>query len=474
MAWQMRQCSSAAVEHMKTKIVAQLRGLEKNSFVRSIGVLVGGALGAQIILLVAMPFLTRMYSPEDFSVLGVYTAILGMFSIVACFGFDNAIPVPELESDAVNLLFVSVLIAAVTGTSLAIVVFAWPQEIGAILRQPAMLPYLWMLPLGVFLAGAYSALQFWSARQKAFSLIARSRIMQSGGGVGVQLGLGLIGLAPFGLLFGQLINSGAGVILLVGRLFRCERHLLASATKAEMRAVIRRHDRFAKYTTPELLANSATVQLPVIIIAAVSAGPEAGFLLLAMRVIQTPMALVGNAISQVYYAQAPDAFRVGSLPLLSAGILRQVAKFGIGPLIFASIVASEVFAIAFGERWGPSGTLVAWMAPWMIVQLLASPISMALYAVDRQQTAMFLQASGLVIRVLPVVIAAKLAPGMLSEVFALSSFAFYAIYLTTLVRVIGVSWALLGEIVRDCLPIVAVSGVAGIVLKLLLILVQLE
>lgn len=435
---------------------------------RSVGVLVGGTAGAQLILVAALPLLTRIYSPEDFSLLGVYTAVLGVFSIIACFGFDNAIPVPEARTDAVNLLSLSLLIATTLGATLTVVALVWPQEIGAVLRQPALVPYLWMLPAGVFLSGAYSALQFWFARSQAFPVIARNRIFQASAGVGSQLGLGAVGLAPFGLLFGQLINSGAGVIGLASRLLRRERHVLAAVTWIEMRSVFRRFDRFAKYTTPGLLANSAGVQLPMIIVAAVGAGPEAGFLLLAMRVMQAPMALIGSAISQVYYAQAPGAFRDGTLATLSESILGRLTKLGIGPLIFAAIVAPEMFAFIFGDRWAASGTLVAWMTPWLMAQFLASPISMALYAVGRQRTDMFLQIAGLLIRVLPVLLAAKFAPGMLSEVFALTGFAFYALYLAVLMSVIGVSWARFGAILLRSLPFMALFVVAGVVLKLLL------
>jgi O-antigen/teichoic acid export membrane protein len=370
---------------------------------------------------------------------------------------------------AANLLAMSVTIAVMTGVALAVVALFWSEEIGILLRQPALAPYLWMLPVGVFLSGAYSALQFWSARKRAFSAIAYSRIAQSGCSVGTQVGLGTLGLAPFGLLLGQLISSGAGVIGLMGRLLRQERQVLSDVTWAEMRAVIRRHDKFAKYVMPELLANSAGVQLPMMIIAAISAGPEAGFLMLAMRVMQAPLALVGSAVSQVYYVQAPRAFRGGTLTTLSADILDKLAKIGIGPLFFVAIVAPDVFAIAFGERWRASGTLVMWMTPWLIVQFLASPISMALNAVGRQRTAMILQISGLVIRVLPVVIAAKVGADFLSEVFAVTGFVFYTVYLGVLMSVIGISWARLGGIILASIPFVVVCGVAGVALKLLFI-----
>ena len=81
---------------------------------------------------------------------------------------------------------------------------------------------------------------------------------------------------------------------------------------------------------------------------------------------------------------------------------------------------------------------------------------------------MFLQITGMLIRVLPVLVAAQFAPDLLSQVFALTGFAFYAIYLAVLLSVIGISGARIGEILLHSLPLVVLFVVAGVGLKLLL------
>src|SRR5687768_12650448 len=157
-----------------------------------------------------MPLITRLYTPRDLGVLAVYAALLGIISVAASLRFDIAIPMPENDEDGANLL--AAALVSTTGISLVvgIITVSAPEPIVAWLRTPELSTYLWLLPIGVFFAGCSSALQFWATRKKAFTRIARTKIEQSLGATGVQIGLGSVGVRPLGLIIGQIINGGAG------------------------------------------------------------------------------------------------------------------------------------------------------------------------------------------------------------------------------------------------------------------------
>lgn len=409
----------------------------QNGFVRSVSVLVGGTAFAQAITILILPILTRLYTPADFSVLAVYAGLLGVIAVVACLRFDIAIPLPEKDADGANLLAMALLLAFFVSVLIAIPCLLAPNWLAGILRQPGLEAYLWLLPLGVFLTSAYSALQFWVTRQKNFSLIARTRMTQSLGGASAQMGFGWVGLTPLGLIVGQTISSGAGALGLGWRTWRNSRPLLAQVSGVEMRRLFREYDRFPKYSSLESFANNAAIQVPVLLIAAAALGPEAGYLALAMRVMQAPMGLIGGAIGQVYLSKAPEEYRAGRLGSFTETILGGLMKTGVGPLAFAGIVAPSVFSLVFGESWARAGVLVAWMTPWFIFQFLASPISMALHVTNRQKQAFLLQLFGLTLRVGLVVAAVEFYRDGVAEVYAATGFVFYLVYLCLVLKVVG-------------------------------------
>lgn len=86
---------------------------------------------------------------------------------------------------------------------------AYPVEMARMIGKASFVPYLWMLPFGVFLASTYVALQSWSARKKRFALIAKTQLSQAVGGTGMQLVAGATSPAPFGLIFGHMLFGGS-------------------------------------------------------------------------------------------------------------------------------------------------------------------------------------------------------------------------------------------------------------------------
>ena len=425
---------------MLKNIRARLSKVLAAGFVRNVSVLVGGTAIAQALTVLILPFLTRLYSPGDFAALAAYASILGILASIACLRLEIAIPIPEQEEEAADLLLLALTIATTIAMVVGLTIWVYPAQIIAFTGQPALAPYLWLLPLGIWFSGVYAALQYWSTRQKQFSLIARTRVSQAGASAVVQLSFGWAGLTPVGLLLGQLANSGAGIFKLSSDTWRHHRKALLAVRLHTMLRTLRRYDRFPKYSTLEALANSAGLQLPILIIAALAVGPEAGFLMLASRVMAAPMALIGGAVSQVYLSRAPEERRQGRLASFTSTILSALVKTGVGPLIFIGIIAPFAFPIVFGTEWTRAGQIVSWMTPWFIFQLLASPVSMILHVTNNQRTAFFLQITGFIIRVGFVFIAFYIAPQYIVEAYAVSGFIFYFIYLIIVLNIAGISY----------------------------------
>lgn len=422
------------------------RLLPRASFARSVGVLAGGTAAAQAIGILVLPVVTRLYTPADFSVLAVYSAILGIAAGVACLRLDIAIPLPERDEDAANLLAVAMLSCTAAALLAAVMVWWFPDQIVGAVGQPGLRPFLWMIPLGIWLASAYSAVQFWATRKKRFTAIAKTRIRQTAGSTSAQLAGGVWGsFGALGLLLGQLIGSGAGVIGLGRTAWRDDREALRGIAWTEMRRIFRNYDRFPKYSTFEALANNGAIQLPVIIIAAVALGPEAGYLFLAMRAMAIPIGLVGGAVSQVYLSRAPEEMRAGQLASFTLQAIAGLVRTGIGPLLFAGMVSPVAFPLIFGADWQRAGEMVAWITPWMIIQFLVSPISLALHIANRQGTALVLQLIGLLIRIGAVLMAVYVSKKNIVEAYSISGLVFYLIYLFAVLHVVRVDFS---EIVK--------------------------
>ncbi len=309
-----------------------IRGLLRNSFVRNVGILTGGTIFAQGLTVLALPVLTRLYAPEDFSILAVYMAILSILSTIGCLRYNIAIPLPERDADGMALLALSCAGATLVGLIVAVVFLSAPAQLARLMGVPELAPFMWMIPLSAWAASLYAAFQYWASRRKRFGLITRTRLTRATGGVVTQLGLGFAGSGPVGLLVGQMLNNSLGVVGLWRATSREDRPAWNQVTRQRIRDVARRYWKFPVYSVPEALFNTAGVQLPVILISGAVAGAEAGFVLLAMRVMGLPMGLVGSSVAQVYLAEAGQKYQYGTLEKFTRRAMWALARAGGGPL----------------------------------------------------------------------------------------------------------------------------------------------
>lgn len=446
----------------------------RSNFVRSVLVLMGGTALGHLITALALPIVTRLYSPADFSVLAVFSSAVAIMSVAAALRFDIAVAVAESDLDSVRLLILALTCALAIAAAVGLVVVILPESLLQNIGLLSIESYLWLLPVGIFLAATYSAFQSWFIRSSSFSLIARSRVTQSASMAAGQIGFGAGGIAPFGLLIGHTLNTAVGCIVLGSQFLLSERKQFAVVSRSDIVAVFRSYSRFPKYSTLEALCNSGAIQVPVIMIASFAVGAEAGFMILAMTTMQAPMALMGTAIGQVYLSRAPEKFNKGELSSFTLVTLGGLSKAGVGPLLFAAIVAPDAFAIIFGEEWRRAGEIVTWMTPWFIMQFLSSPLSMSIYVTGHQRLAMVLQVFGLILRICTVWAAYLWVGDAIVEAYALSGFLFYLIYLLVVLTVVGVPYSAVLGCLKRSMPITLAWMSCGLFLLWLMSLIDIS
>lgn len=417
-----RRCMKLSLERVRARLTAIVSG----RFVRSAGMLAIGTAVSQLLMVLVLPVLTRLYNPEHFTVLAVYASLLAILSVAACARLEIAIPVPDSQDEAIGLLILALISATVVGLALGSAVWLYPEGVLSVTQQPHMRPYLWMLPLGVWLAGSYAALQYWATRREKYEIITRTRVSRAVGAVAAQTGMGWAGYAPVGLLVGHLISVGAGVYGLA-RIPWAERRNGAARLPnfRYLLATLKKYQSYPKYSVFESLANTAGVQLPVLIIAALAPAGEAGFLMLNMRVLHGPLALVGAAVAMPFLSRAGAEHRAGTLGVFTSKVVVGLLNTGVGPLVFAAIVAPIAFPLLFGEQWRRAGELVVWMAPWFALQFVSSPISMSMHVIGRQREMMLLTLFGSTARVCGTWWAASAGLSGLVEAYAVSAAVFY-------------------------------------------------
>ena len=63
-----------------------------------------GTAAGQLVSILLSPVLTRLYSPQQFGVLSVYTALLTILVVIASLRYELTVPMAASDEDAINLV----------------------------------------------------------------------------------------------------------------------------------------------------------------------------------------------------------------------------------------------------------------------------------------------------------------------------------------------------------------------------------
>ena len=385
--------------------------------------LAGGAL-AQALPLLLGPWLTRLYSPEEFGLYHLFAAVAANLAVVACARYEFALPLAQDDDEAAALrtLCLRLLGASVSISTAAAV--AWALWVGVLWP-------LW-LPAAVGALGLVSLATLNAVRAQRFRGLAIARVLQHGGGALAQAAAGLLQAG----VSGRIVAPTAAALAAVAALGWPGP---ARAARARWLVAARAHRSFPLLNTPHAFLGALQDTLAVALVAA-SLGPAAaGAWGLALRYLKAPATLIGSAVSQALYPRLAAAGVGATAAAVATGeaatqvgaeaqsgqsgctaegralVLRTMALLA---MLAAPLVAGlwwlgpMLFTWAFGPAWAEAGELARALAVYIGLHFVASPLGVVTMAWQAQAWALRLALLGQLIFV--AALAAGLAWGGLA------------------------------------------------------------
>jgi O-antigen/teichoic acid export membrane protein len=376
------------------------RLFKTSTFANNVSILVGGAGIGQGIIIIASPVLTRLYAPEDFGVLAVYSSLLGILSVISSLRYQVAIPLPNSDQDALNLVALCSMIVSIIAILVLIIIIPFSDDISKFLNTPQLSNYLWLLPIGLFLSGIYQVVYYWAVRGKYFIKIAKTRINQSVTLIIIQL-LGFQ-FGSLALILGQTFGQGMGSVYLAKEFISHTK--LKQIKLIDLKRTLIQYRRFPLLSSWASLLNACALQFPYLIFAFLFGANTAGIYALAHRVLSLPMSMVGTAVGNVFFSNAIEANLQNRLDIVVREVFQKLSQIAMPPLIVLIIAGPEIFTIVFGSQWYQAGNFARWMAPWIYIAFVTSPLSHTLIILESQGIELFFQLFLFITRICSIVI----------------------------------------------------------------------
>lgn len=315
----------------------------------------GTALG-QVAAFVAAPILSRLYSPDDFGVVGVFLSIATVLGVIAALRLELAIVVPKLDKDAESIVVAALVVVSITVLLTAILVAVAARPISYVLGVPDLAPLLGVLPLYVGSLGVFQVFNYWATRIGSFGRLASAHITRGTATAAGQVGLGAVRLGAPGMLAGQVFGQFMSTLILLGRSTTDGRLrfrtpvILSNCTK-----LLRQYSDFTIFGSSQALLYAIGQSIPAILLTSSFGAATAGQYLLAHRVITAPSTLIGQSLRQVLYPQLSRQLHEPTVLGLTLKITLVLGVLASIPLALLAFFGPIAFTWAFGPNWLMAG-----------------------------------------------------------------------------------------------------------------------
>ncbi len=409
-----------------------IKKLDKNIFLRNVLFASGGAAIAQGLNFLFSPVITRMYSPNEYGLMAVFTSVLMILSFTSLM-YEMAIPLEKDDNNAINVAALSFFILSIFILILSILLIFNNDFIFNYFNIDELIPYKFLIVLGIFFVGSNNILIFWMYRRKNFSLISLTQVNQSLSGNMTKIGLGYFGFGATGLLIGTIIKYSAGVFTLIRNFLKKDKSLLLNISFKRIVQNTKKYKNFPIYQTPSMILLRLKNQVPIFALAFYGT-KVVGLFGFAYTITKLPMILVGQSLRNVFFAEAANIGKDNPKKLnkLSNSLFKKMAVFGFIPMLVVIIFGPKLFSLFFGKDWYQSGVFSSILAISIYADLIFSPASRVYEVLERQKFKVVIDLIGLILIIVSFIIARFFD---LSPIFAilLYSISMFIIYMTTFI-----------------------------------------
>jgi O-antigen/teichoic acid export membrane protein len=325
---------------------------------------------------VALPLLSRLYTPTDFGVFTIYLSIVNIGGPLIGLKFESALYAARTNEEARTTLALSILTVILMGAAatggLYLCAEAWPAAFNPVVRLT-----LAFLPFGLVLAGMWSVSSAWAIRSEAISTLAVARLLQPASMTVMQLA------AAF-------VLPASGVVLIVAHLLSHVAYSVFVFSKTLVRSDLSslfptkwfdvlRHARaqraFPLYALPAHMSLLAVSNLPPLLLMLFYGAEIAGECGVAYRLVAAPLAIaslpMGAIFTSVVSRRPPSVVVVRLARRVFLANLCLVSL----PILLLAVAAPAIAPAVFGDGWARTGEIIAAFALLSAAQSLAAPFT---------------------------------------------------------------------------------------------------
>lgn len=369
-------------------------------FIKHVTTLVSGTLLAQAIAFCFSIVLARVYDDANFGYFSAFLGVLSILSIIATGSYDKALMFSHTSRRSFSLILLVLLIAAVMSLTVA---FGGVVLAALSIKLPlgfSSFESVILLPCAIMLMASSQLLTFVALKAGHTQQIAWLKVAQVTLTGCVQFGGGLIEFRSI------VIGYVTGLMVYIPSLFRIISGFNALHLRRMRRAILAsasRYHHYPRYVCSNELIDVASNQIPLLLIGILFSVATLGQYGFAQRILAAPAALLGQAVSQVFFKSISDqAITSYQMQRLMVRVWVIMGLIGLIPFGLLFLTGESIFIWVFGSGWSEAGRMAEVLSVLLFFRFVSSPTSTIYYKLGLQRKQLIYAVLALIVRVTPI------------------------------------------------------------------------
>lgn len=403
--------------------------LPRTELTKNISTLVMGTGFSQLVPILISPFLTRIYTPEEFGTLALFIGIVSLFSVISSGRYELAILLPKRDEDAINILALALLISLLFSLLIFLFIFFGKDFFVLSINNYGVVKWLYLIPLGVFFSNLFKVLSYYNNRKKQYKSIAKATVTKSFVLSISQIGFGVMKLTTLGLIYGQVLSFFSSNLKLLNSVIS-DKHLVSQVSWKEMIINGKRYIKFPKFDTWSAFLNTFSIHIITFLTTLFFGELILGYVSFSQRIVTLPVTFIGASVSQVFFRELSVVKdNKEKLKLEVFLMYKKLFKIGIIPFSILLFFSNNFFGFIFGAHWEQAGVYAQMFSMWMFAVFVISPISTVLLVLEKQKQFLIFNIILFVFRFLIMLIGGSILKDSFYTYLVFGMFGFFAQFL---------------------------------------------
>ena len=351
---------------------------------KNIAALMTGTVLSQIIAILTIPVLSRIYLPEDFGQLAVVMVFSNIAGVILALRYEMALMLPKSDSLAFQIMFKSIIIAifmTLLEAMILTILFDHFLENYSI--------FFYVIILCSFFNLFFQLSTLWFNRQRKFKTSAYFAVFKVISIFGMQF---LLSEQGNGMIYGYMYGNMIIFFILFFIYLKDVKKIGINTSKLKLFYILKRYKKFPIYSVPASLMNSSANNIQFILIEQLFGSASAGILSMLTRLIYAPAALIGKTVNNVVFQHFTKEI---SHKKMIFDQMKKITLFisAIGFLVIILILIIykyNILIIILGENWSEVNNLLIYFIPLIFTSIVSTSISrFAIF--EKQEIGMYFQ-----------------------------------------------------------------------------------